>query len=339
MNLRPSIDKILPWLKPTILSVVCMGIPYRIAFRSLNESTFFVIKSLFWYFDQRLDLAPLRFQSSWEVIIAACILAIPPIWFSGIASIGIKSKHRFAIVTCVIDWIAYEIMVPNYLFEYNPLDSASDTWLNLTFFVTLILLGIVIVPTLLDHAQDMSQTLTKRKTKLLILSTIIFPTSIIVPIGETLYSLTFDSTFWLFFRQSILTELPIPYYYLSDFIFSIRNAPTFPLGVMGWIMNFVFIYQIVQYSQGRIKQRPVLKLLLLGSSTLIPTILNNVFIVAMGYQPSSIIHLPIPSLFIIGLLVLRKLRPPMVSDMHAEEVEIPVPLLHRLRSRLWRKEE
>jgi hypothetical protein len=216
---------------------------------------------------------------------------------------------------------------------------APDAWLNLTFFITLILLGLVIIPMLLDHGPEITQTLTKRRMKLLVLSTMIFPTSIIFPIGETLYSIRFDSTFWLFLRQAILTELPIHYYYLSDIILSIQIAPTFPIGVMGWILNFVFIYQIVQYSRGRIKQRPVFKLLLLGLSTLVPTLLNNVFMISMGYQPSSIIHLPIPSLFFVGVLIVRKLQPALVETTPLEEVDIPVPLLHRLRSRLWRKEE
>ena len=336
MKLKEILDKIRPWLKPIILSAIIMCIPYRIAFRSLNESEFLTIKSLFWLYDQRISHTPLMVIFSWEVFLSACVLLIPPIWFSGTTSTSEVSRYQLAFATCVIDWIAYVILVPSFLFEYSPLEEAPDPMQNLTFFVMLILLLMVIIPSLLDKKPEMNQALTKRHTILLILICLLFPVAMILPTGETFYSIRIEAVTWLILRQSILTELPIEYYSLSDFILSFQPAPTFPIGVMGWILNFLFIFQLIQYSRGYAKLKHIV---LLGLTTLIPTALNNIFMVAMGFQPSSIVHFPIPTLFFVGVLIIKKIHPPLLLDTHIEEIDIEVPLLHRIRSRLWRKEK
>jgi hypothetical protein len=275
------------------------------------------------------------FFNSWDVFLAAIILALPPICFSIIKSIQKEPLYRFALLTCIIDWIVYSILVPNYLFEYPPLEDAFDTMQNLSFFVTLILLSIIVIPTLMDCRRGMNSGLTLNQIKILIALSIIFPTVVIFPVGETAYAIKFESISWLIFRQSIRTELPI-YYYLSDFILSLQAAPTFPIGVLEWILSFFFIYQISQYSIGYSNLR---NLKLLGFATLIPRLFANIFLVAMKYQPSSIIHLPIPALFLAGLIIVRKLQPPLTSEILIEEVDVPVPLLHRLKSKFWGKEK
>jgi hypothetical protein len=319
-----------------------MLIPYRIAFRSLNESNFLVIKSLFWIYDQRMPYSPFMVFSLWEVFLAACILAIPPIWFSGITSVRSEPRFKFALVTCVIDWIAYVILVPSSLFEYSLLEDASNPWLNLTFFVTLVLLVIVIIPTFMDLRTEKDQILGQKQMNILLLISLFLPVAVILPIGETFYSIRIESTFWLFFRQSIRTEYSRYYYFLSDCILSIQPAPTFPIGIIGWLFNFMFIYKIAQYGKGKCHLRTPI---LLGLGTLFPTLLNNVFMKFMGYEPSSIIHLPIPVIFFAGILIVKKLQPPLVvqkpeaSEVLIEEIVVAVPLLHRLRSRLWCKEK
>jgi hypothetical protein len=272
----------------------------------------------------------------WVVLFAACILAIPPIWFKGMTSVRTEPRYKFALVTCVVVWIAYTILVPSYLFEYSPLAEAPETWLNLTFFVTLILLAFVIIPTLLDLRIEMNQALTQKQIILLILVSFTLPIAVKLPVGDTFYSIRLESISWLFFTQSITTEYSFYYYFLSDFILSIQSAPTFPIGVMGWILNFAFIYQLTQYGRGRCRLRDVL---ILGLCTLLPTLLNNIFMKLMGYEPSSIVHLPIPILLFTGLFITRNLQPSLRSEVPEEEIEVAVPFLHRLRSRFWRKEK